>query len=295
MKVVVGGASGFLGTALVGHLRDAGHEVVRLIRREDGSADASRWDPAAGSVDQSLIDSADAVVNLSGAPIAHWPPTQRWRRELVSSRLGPTTTLASAISRAPRPPVFLSGSACGIYGTDRGTEALTEAKAPGPGFLAQLAIDWEAAASPAAESGSRVVLLRTGLPLHRSGGALKPMLPAFRLGLGAKLGSGTQFFPAVSLVDWCRAVEHALGHDVSGPLNIGMPDVPTNAEFTDALARAVHRPSFMRAPGAPIRLALGELGESLLGSIRLVPQQLIDSGFEFAHPTLPDVLRAGLA
>jgi hypothetical protein len=245
-------------------------------------------------VDQAVIDSADAVVNLSGEPIAHWPPTESWRRELVRSRLSATETLVRAISAAPTPPVLLSASGAGYYGPDRGDEALTESSAPGAGFIPQLVVDWEASALAAASAGSRVVLLRTGLPLHRSGGVMKPMLPAFKLGLGAKLGDGAQYFPVVSLTDWCRAVEHVLSTDFSGPVNIALPEAPTNAEFTDALGRALHRPTVVRVPATPVKLALGSLASAVLGSLRLRPQALLDAGFEFGHPTLEEVVKAAL-
>ena len=294
MQVVIGGASGFLGTALAEHLRRDGHDVVRLVRHDDVATDASRWDPAAGVIDQSVIDSADAVVNLSGSPIAHWPPTEAWKRELVASRMTATTTLAQAIAAAPSPPVFLSGSASGYYGPDRGAEELTEGSTPGAGLLADLVVDWEKATAPAAEAGSRVVLLRTGLPLHRSGGALQPMLPAFRFGLGAKLGKGDQYFPVMSLSDWTRAVAHAMANDIAGPINLVMPEVPTNAEFTDALGRALRRPTVLRIPSTAIKVGLGSLAPSLLGSLRMQPRRLLDDGFAFEHTSIADVVTAAL-
>ena len=234
------------------------------------------------------------MVNLSGSPIAHWPPTEAWRRELVTSRLTATTTLAEAIRAAPSPPVFLSGSASGYYGPDRGAEVLTEQSGHGTGFLADLVVDWEQATAPAAAAGSRVVLLRTGLPLHRSGGALQPMLPAFRFGFGAKLGGGAQYFPVMSLSDWTRAVAHLMTNDVAGPINLVIPDVPTNAEFTDALGRALRRPTLLRIPSTAIKVGLGSLAPSLLGSLRLRPERLLDHGFTFEHPSIDDVLRAAL-
>lgn len=292
MRVVVGGASGFLGTALVDHLTRAGHDVVRLVRREDASG--SRWDPGAGVVAQDVIDAADAVVNLSGEPIAHWPPTASWKRELATSRLTATSTLAKAIAASPRPPIFLSGSGAGIYGPDRGAEPLTEDSPPGTGFLADLVGDWEDAAGPAVEAGARVAFLRTGLPVHRSGGLLQPMLPAARLGLAATIGNGAQYFPVVSLSDWCRAADHVLTSDLAGPVNIAVPEVPTNAEFTRALGRRLHRPAGLRIPSTALKLALGSMAADLLGSLRLQPRRLLDSGFEFEHPTVDDVVASAL-
>lgn len=294
MKVVVGGASGFLGSALIQRLEARGDDVVRLVRRGASSTHESLWDPHRGVIDQAVIDAADAVVNLSGQPVAHWPPTTAWKRELVASRLTATTTLAAAVAAAPNPPILLSGSGAGYYGPDRGDEILTEDSAPGSGFLAQLVADWEQATAPASDAGARVVFLRTGLVAHPSGGVLKSMLPVARLGLSATIGRGTQYFPVISRTDWCRAVTHALTTGIAGPINLAMPDVPTNAEFTRALGRVFGKPTLLRVPATVLKLALGEMSADLLGSVRLRPQRLLDSGFEFEQPTVADVLAAVL-
>lgn len=293
MRVVIGGASGFLGAPLVVHLRQRGHDVTALVRRTAGP-DESWWKPSEGLIDQTLIDEADAVINLSGSPISQWPRTPARKREILSSRLDATSTLARAIAAAPTPPAFLSGSAIGWYGTDRGDEELTEGTAPGPGFLAEVAQRWEEAAGPAVDAGARVAWLRTGIVMDRSGGALKLMLLPFRLGLGARLGDGHQYFSTISRRDWIAAVTHVLEGDLSGPVNLAIPDDVTNRDFTRTLATTVHRPAVLAAPAFAIRLALGGLADDLLGSLRVRPQTLMDDKFSFADPGIDRVLRTAL-
>lgn len=293
MHVVIGGASGFLGAPLVRHLRQRGHQVTVLVRRTAGS-DESWWKPSEGLIDQTLIGAADAVINLSGAPIQQWPRTPARKREILASRVDATTTLARAIAAAPTPPAFLSGSAIGWYGTDRGDEELDEQSEPGTGFLADVAQHWEAATTPAFESGSRVVLLRTGIVMDRSGGALKLMKVPFKLGLGARLGDGHQYFSTISLRDWVSAVTHVLEGEFSGPVNLVIPDDVTNRTFTRALATTVHRPALLAAPAFALRLALGSLADDLLGSLRVRPAALMDDKFAFADPGIDRVLRTGV-
>ncbi len=295
MHVVVAGASGFLGTALVAHLREVGHQVTRLIRSGDPGPDSSVWDPAQGRIDRVLIDRADAVVNLSGATIARWPRTKRYERVLWDSRIDSTTTLVSAITAAETPTTLVSASAMGYYGNERGQEPLTEGASSGSGFLAELCRAWEDATTPAVDAGQRVALLRTGLPLHRDGGMLKPLLPLFKAGAGARLGSGDQLMSVLALQDWVRAVSHVLEHDGrDGPFNLALPRPVTNAEFTDALGAAVSRPTFLIAPSLVLRTALGALADDLLGSVGMVPDALLTSGFTFEHPDLPSVLDAAV-
>lgn len=296
MHVVVGGASGFLGTALVAHLRDEGHQVTRLVRSGTPGPDASVWDPAAGRIDQVLIDRADAVVNLSGATIARWPRTESYKKTLWSSRVDSTTTITKAVAASSTPTVLLSGSAMGIYGADRGDERLTESASRGDGFLADLCVAWEGATAPAEQAGQRVVHLRTGLPLDDEGGLLGPMLLPFKLGLGPRLGKGRQRMSVMSRRDWVRAVAFLLERDdVRGPVNLSLPEAPTNAEFTRALGQALGRPTVLVAPAPILRTALGALSDDLLGSLRMVPQVLLDAGFVFEDPDLPTALRSALA
>ena len=296
MHVVIGGASGFLGTALVAHLRGEGHEVTRLVRTDDPRSDASLWDPRTGRLDQIVIDRADAVVNLSGSSVARWPRTGRVRRELLASRIDATTTLARAVAASENHPVLLSQSAMGIYGPDRGDEILTEKSEPGTGFLSEVVQRWEAATQPAADAGARVCRMRTTLPLDRRGGLLQPLVPMFKLGAGARLGSGRQYMTMVSLHDWLRAVTFLLEHpSASGPFNIGMPKPPTNAEFTDALGKALNRPTVLVAPTIALKAVLGGVADDLLGSLRVESAALRDAGFMFDHADVESALKPALA
>lgn len=291
MHVVIGGASGFLGTALTKRLCSSGHQVTRLVRSGDHSADSSLWDPSAGVVDQGLIDSADAVVNLSGSSVSKWPRTKTRKVELMGSRVTATGTLAGAIARAPSHPAFISGSAMAWYGTDRGDEVLTEASDPGKGFLSDVVHEWEATAQPAIDAGARVCFVRTSLVLDSTGGMLKLMLPVWKLGGGAKLGNGSQYMSLISLDDWVRGVEFLIQSKTArGPFNFAMPESSTNAEFTDALGAAVHRPTFLAAPTFVLKAALGGMADDLLGSLRLSPAALIAEGFSFEQPDLASAL-----
>jgi len=295
VHIVVGGASGFLGRSLVARLRDQGHRVTRLERSDSPGDDASSWDPAAGRIDQGLINDADAVVNLSGAAISRWPWSAAYRRELLDSRLGATSTIATAVAAATRPPALVSASGMSVYGADRGDELLDESAGPGAGFLADVCRRWEAAAAPAVEAGSRVSFVRTSMVMHRDGGTLRLMLPAWKAGLGATLSSGSQYFSIISRDDWVRGVEFLLTTPaVSGAFNFANPSPVTNAEFTKALASAVHRPSLLRAPRFAMRLVLGRLADELLGSLRLRPAALTAAGFAFEHPDLESTLAAAL-
>lgn len=294
MHVVIGGASGFLGAPLVAHLREHGHQVTRLVRGGPHGDDASLWDPQAGRVDQVLIDRADAVVNLSGSPISQWPRTPARKREIRASRLTATATLATAVAKFSTPTVFLSGSGMSWYGVDRGDELLTEASGPGTGFLAEVSQEWEAAAAPALEAGARTCFLRTSLVLDSDGGMLSLMLPAWKLGGGATLGSGRQHMSLITRTDWVRAVAHLLESDVSGPVNLVMPASVTNAEFTDALGDAVHRPTFLTVPRFALRAGLGGLSDDLLGSLHIAPQTLTDAGFSFEASDLPTALAVAI-
>jgi uncharacterized protein (TIGR01777 family) len=295
MHVVVGGASGFLGTALTTHLRARGHQVTRLVRSGEPGDDASSWDPYAGAVDQQLIDRADAVVNLTGAPISKWPRTAATKDEIRSSRLAATSTLAKAVATSSTPTAFISGSGMSWYGTDRGDEVLTEASSAGSGFLAEVSQAWEAAAAPAVDAGARTCFVRTSLVLDKDGGVLKLMLPAWKLGGGARLGSGRQYMSLISRHDWVRGVEFLLEHDdASGPFNFASPAAVTNAEFTDALGDAVHRPTFLAVPGFAIRAVLGGISDDLLGSLQVSPAALTAAGFTFADPDLRATLESAL-
>lgn len=295
MRVVIGGASGLIGSTLVPALRAAGHDVVRLVRREPAGSDELRWDPAAGELDASRLGSVDAVVNLSGEDIG-----QRWtesrKREIRESRVNATSLLArTAAALEPRPHAFVSASAIGIY-PDRGDEILTESSEEGSGFLAEVVRDWESAADPARDAGIRVVTLRQSPVLSKRGGALERMLLPFKLGVGGRLGSGKQWFSWIDLADVAAGYVHALTTDVDGVLNLTAPNPVTNEQFTKALGRALNRPTVLPVPGFAIRTLFGEMGATmLLGGQRVLPARLVDSGFEFTAPTIDVGLERALA
>ena len=296
MRVAVAGSSGFLGSHLVAALRSDGHAVVRLVRRPPDGPDEVRWDPSAGVLAPEALAHVDAVVNVTGATIGRPWWSDAYRRKIRDSRVGPTATLARAVAALDhRVAVLLNASAVGYYG-DTGDRPVDEQSPPGQGFLPDLAQAWEAATAPAADAGARVVRLRTGLPLHRDGGLLKPMLLPFRLGLGARLGSGRQYLPWISLADWLGAVRFLLARrDVAGPVNLTGPDPVTNAEFTRVLADVLHRPAVLVVPGAALKLALGPFGAEVLVSQRVLPGVLTRSGYAFQHTDLAAALRAALA
>lgn len=296
MHIVVGGASGFLGTHLVSELTAHGHTVTRLVRREPGAADESRWDPAAGRVDAAVVAAADVVANLAGAPTMGNPHSKKWATNLRDSRVQTTATLAEAIAASERPPAFLAGNGISYYG-DHGADRLPEtADSRGHAFLTEVTRDWEAATEPARAAGSRVCVLRTAPVMDARSQPLKLLRVLFRLGLGGRLGSGGQYFPMISLRDWVGAVSHLAEHDdASGPFNLCCPVTPTNAEFTRALGRAVGRPAVISAPSFALRLGAGRMGPELLGSRNAVPQALVDAGYEFRDDDVTAVLAAGLA
>ena len=295
MRVVIGGASGFLGTALTQQLRQSGHQVTRLVRSADPADDASLWDPYTGRIDQIVIDRADVVVNLSGASVARWPRTPKRRRMILESRTSATSTLAKAVAASPTPPALISASGMSKYGVDRGDEVLTEDSVAGSGFLPGIIHAWEAAAGPAIDAGARVCFIRTSLALNGKDGLLRFMLPAWKLGAGARLGHGRQYMSFISLHDWLRAAQFLVESPTSaGPFNFSSPAPVTNAEFTDALGDALHRPTFLVAPRFAIKLALGSIAEDLLGSLRVFPAALTDAGFVFDEPDIASALESAL-
>jgi uncharacterized protein (TIGR01777 family) len=296
VHVVVAGASGFLGQHLVEALRARDHTVTRLVRRDPAADEESRWDPANGALDAQMIEDADVVVNLAGSPTIGNPHSSTWARNLRDSRVTTTRTLAQAIADSARKPAFLAGNAVAIYG-DHGPEQLTEdADSRGHTLMTEVTREWEAAAVPARTAGGRVCILRTAPILDRSSEPLRSLRRLFRLGLGGKVGSGQQYFPVVSLRDWLGGVVHLAEHQqASGPFNLCCPETPTNAEFTRALARALGRPAFVPVPAPAIKVGAGPLAAEVLGSVNLVPQALIDAGYEFRDHDVTAVIAAGLA
>ncbi|MEZ5219856.1 MAG: TIGR01777 family oxidoreductase [Ilumatobacteraceae bacterium] len=293
-RIVVSGASGLIGSALVASLRDRGHRVVQLVRRDLRGPDELRWDPSAGTIAAGALDGAAAVINLSGAGINDHRWTDDYKRTLVESRTRTTELLAHTIAAAEeRPAVLLSGSAIGYYG-DGGSEPLTEDAPPGDDFLAGLCRQWEAATGEAEAADVRTVHLRTGIVLTDRGGALKKQLPLFKLGLGGRFGDGRQWQSWISLADEIGAITHLLDADVAGAVNLVAPQPVTNREFTSVLASVLRRPAVVPIPSFGPKLLLGgELAEALLYTgQRVQPTRLEASGYRFEHPTLEVALRA---
>lgn len=293
MRVVVAGSSGFLGTALRDRLARDGQDVVRLVRGSASTASESEWDPTAGKVDDELIGSADAVVNLAGASLTRWPRTQSYKQTILDSRLSTTETLATAIARTGGATTLVNASGADAYGQP-GDAICTETTPPrGSTFLAGVVRRWEAATIPASDAGARVVMLRSGAVLHRDGGALRVMQIPFRLGLGGRVSSGRQWFPWISRDDWVGAVSFLLsGPETTGPVNLVGPEPVTNAELTAALGEVLHRPTVLVAPALPLRLVAGDLANQVLGSLRVVPAVLTDAGYSFRHPDIRSALTA---
>jgi uncharacterized protein len=295
MRFVLAGVSGFLGTAWRDHLAREGHEVVRLVRGEALSASESRWDPYAGHVDRQLVESADVVGTLSGAPLAHWPWTASYKRTFTESRVASTRTLAEAVAASDRKPAFVAQNGIAGYG-DRGDAPLTEESAfDADTFMGRVTRAWQDATTPAVEAGARTVVMRTGVVLDRRGGAMKPLLPLFKAGLGGPVGDGSQYFSTISMPDWIRAATHlAVDDDASGVYNVSAPNATTNAEFGKELGRMLHRPSVLPAPSWAIRKVVGDVSSELLNSTRVEPARLLEEGFAFEHPTLNERLAAAL-
>lgn len=296
MRFLIAGASGFLGSRLRESLRAAGHDVTSLVRRAPGpgrpeARSETQWDPYSADLDPDLLEKVDVVVNLAGAPTLGNPHSKRWADALRTSRVTTTRVLAEAIAASSRRPAFLAGNGISFYG-DHGAERLTEAAGSvGDAFLTGVTIDWQKATEPAVDAGARVCVLRTAPVMDRRNPPLQQQLLLFKAGLGGRLGSGRQYQPMISLPDWIAAVTFLAEHDeVAGPVNLCCPSTPTNAEFTRELAQLVHRPAVLAVPAAVLRPAAGRMAPELLGSMRTVPQALLDAGFRFADSDVAAVL-----
>jgi uncharacterized protein (TIGR01777 family) len=296
LNVVIAGASGFLGTHLSQELRSRGHDVVALVRRPTSAPRESTWDPYAGVYDRQVIERADVVVNLAGTPTIGNPHSRAWARDLRESRVTTTRVLAEAVASSDRRPAFLAGNAIAWYG-DHGQEIVTEeSDSRGDSLLTVVTREWQDAAAPAADAGARVCVLRTAPVMDRRAAPLKQLRVLFKLGLGARLGDGSQRMAMISLRDWVGAVAHlAESDEVSGPVNLCCSRTPSNAEFTRALAGAVGRPSFLVAPRFALETGAGPLAPEVLGSINLRPDALEQSGYSFRDGTVDEVVRTGLA
>ena len=293
MKIVIAGASGFLGQHLSDELIRRGHAVTALVRRPTSAPDESAWDPYAGTYDPAVIEAADVVINLAGSPTAGNPHSRAWARELRESRVTTTRVLADAIAASPQPAAFLAGNGISYYG-DHGDERLTEASdSRGTALLTEVTREWQAATEPAAHAGARVCVLRTAPVMDRRSAPLKQLWLVFRLGLGARLGHGQQYMPMISRHDWVGAVAHLAEHDsADGAFNLCSPRTPTNGEFTEALAEATHRKALVTAPRALLKVAGGQMAPELLGSVNAEPAALIASGYEFRDVGVRAILRA---
>ncbi|GGR94794.1 epimerase [Streptomyces aureoverticillatus] len=294
-RVAVTGASGLIGSALGRSLAADGYEVVRLVRRDPRARDEARWDPKEGYVDPAGLAGCDAVVNLAGAGIGDRRWNDAYKRELRDSRVLGTRTLAAAVAALDEPPrVFLNASAIGYYG-DTGQRAVDETAPPGEGFLPTMCAEWEQAAAAAQDAGVRTVFTRSGLVVAREGGAWGRMFPLFKAGLGGRLGDGRQYWSFIALHDEVAAMRHLLARDdLSGPFNLTAPQPVTNREVTAAMGRVLRRPTVFTAPAPVLRVVLGEMAGDVLGSQRVLPARLSESGFSFAHPGIEDAIRAAL-
>ena len=285
MRVLISGASGLVGTELARQLREDGHQALRLVRGPATAADEVSWNPAKGQIDPEIMESVDAVVNLAGATTGRIPWTAKYKKKIVSSRIDSTRTLVTAINRAGNPPkVLVSGSASGFYG-EGGSTWLSEESPKGKGFLSDLAHNWE---QEAMKARARVVLIRTTLVMSRKKGALGPLMPLLKLGVGGPIGSGKQFWAWINLVDEAAAIIHLITTPgASGPYNLTAPEPATCEEMIVGLGKAIRRPTFFRIPEFLMKLFIGEAAEELLlVSQKMTANKLLASGFRFRYPDL---------
>ncbi|MFI8892715.1 TIGR01777 family oxidoreductase [Streptomyces paradoxus] len=296
-RIAVAGASGLIGGALVRSLTADGHEVRRLVRGTPRGAGEIRWDPEAGRVDAAGLAGCHAVVNLAGAGVGDRRWTDAYKQRIRDSRVKGTAALAGAVAALDaeeRPRVFVNGSAIGYYG-ETGERTADESSPAGEGFLPALCVEWEGATAPAQEAGVRTVFTRTGLVVSREGGAWGRLFPLFRAGAGGRMGDGRQYWSFVALHDEVAAIRHLIDTDgLSGPFNVTAPNPVTNREITAAMGRVLHRPTVFPVPAAVLRTVLGEMAGDVLGSARVLPRRLLESGFRFAFPEIEGAIRAAL-
>ncbi|MFI6102569.1 TIGR01777 family oxidoreductase [Streptomyces sp. NPDC051310] len=292
-RIALTGSSGLIGSALTRSLRADGHEVVRLVRRPARAGDEVEWDPKRRYVDVAGLVGCDAVVHLAGAGVGERRWNEAYKKEIRDSRVLGTAAIAEAVASLDTPPkVLLCGTALGYYG-DTGTRAVDETAPAGEGFLPSVCVEWEDAAAAAHEAGIRVAYARTGLVVAREGGAWGRLFPLFRAGLGGRLGSGRQYWSYISLHDEIAALRHILDTpSLSGPVNLTAPEPVTNREVTAAMARVLRRPAFLHVPSPALRIVLGDFAEDVLGSQRVLPARLLESGFRFAFPTIDRAIAA---
>ncbi|WP_137989764.1 TIGR01777 family oxidoreductase [Streptomyces vilmorinianum] len=292
-RIAVTGASGLIGSALVRSLRADGHHVSRLVRRPARTADEVEWDPKRLYVDTAGLVGVDAVVHLAGAGVGERRWNEAYKKEIRESRVLGTKAISQALASLAEPPkVLVCGTALGYYG-DTGSRAVDESAPAGEGFLPSVCVEWEAAAAPAEEAGIRVAYARTGLVVAREGGAWGRLFPVFRAGVGGRMGDGRQFWSFISLHDEVAALRHLIDTDsLAGPVNLTAPEPVTNREVTAAMGRVLRRPTLFTVPAPALRLVLGDFAQDVLGSQRVLPSRLLESGFDFAFPTIDDSIRA---
>ena len=295
MRIAVTGSSGLIGSALVPHLRAAGHEVQRVVRRTSTAPDEITWDPSKGTIDLAALNGVEGVVHLAGAGVGDKRWTDSYKREILDSRIDSTNTIVRAMQQVEhRPRVLVSASAIGWYG-DTGDRIVDETAPAGTGFLADVVRAWEGASQVAVESGIRVVNPRTGLVVAKSGGAWARMFPLFKLGLGGKLGNGKQYWSWISLRDEVCALQFLLEQEhLSGAVNLTAPNPVTNAEVTKVMGRVLGRPTLLPAPAFALKTALGEFSTEVLGSARVVPAVLEQAQFIFQDTTIESAIRTAL-
>lgn len=290
MRIVIGGSSGLIGTELVDSLRKDGHEVLRLVRRKATAPSEIYWNPASGELDFAQIAGANVIINLAGAGVGDSRWTDKYKALILSSRVDSTSLLAKAAAEI-KPEVFIAGSAIGWYG-DTADQQVDETTPAGSGFLADVVVAWEKAAEPARAAGVRVVNIRTGLVAAKNGGAWSRLLPIFKLGAGGKLGSGKQYWSFISMRDEIAAIKFVISNSkISGPVNLTAPEPATNAEVTKAMSKVFNRPALLPVPAFALKSILGEFSQEVLGSARVIPRVLLDSGFVFQDPNIESAMR----
>ncbi len=295
MKIAVSGSSGLIGSAFVKAAEARGDEVIRLVRHKPKTAQEVYWNPKTGEIDHLLLDGLDAIVHLAGAGVGDHRWSEKYKKEIYSSRVDSTRLIVKAISKMHKPPkVLVSASAIGYYG-DTGSQLVDENSPAGSGFLAEVCLAWEAAAKPAKEFGVRIVHPRTGLVLSRKGGLLRKLYPIFFFGLGGKMGHGKQYWSCISLNDEVRALFHLIENEkISGGVNLVMPEAPTNSEFVKTLGKTMKRPTLFSVPAIALKIALGEFSSEVLGSVRVAPGKLIVNNFNFENNDLSSALHIAI-
>lgn len=297
MRIAITGANGLIGAHLTQHFARSGHELTLILRQSISTIHhQSIWNPFAGEITAADLEGQDVVINLAGKNVGAGRWTERIKREILSSRILSTELIAKTIAKCQsKPRLLINASAIGFYGNRPG-ETLTEMSPPGRGFMAEACQKWEQASQAALAAGIRVVIPRIGVVLARTGGALDRMLPLFRSGLGGKLGSGKQIWSWIALPEIASAFDHIIATaTLSDAVNLTTPNPVSNELFTELLAKAVRRPAFFAVPEFALKLAMGEMAQVVLDSANVMPQRLLDSGYKFKYPGLPEALFAVLS